>query len=354
MADSKFRYDPFKYEERKDSTDTKNARKALDSLKAPDAYKSKWQSQLDNTMNAYNNREKFKYDVNGDALYQQYKDKFTQQGKMAMQDTMGQAAAMTGGYGNSYAATVGNQAYQGAMKNLNDVIPELYSLALERYQQEGQDMLNKYSLLSDRENTDYGRYRDEVSDYYTNRDYLAGRYDTERSLDMSKYDADRAFAYGQYSDAKNLAYTDYRNGIADDQWEKNYEEGVRQYNQSMKYQKDRDDVEDYQWQQSYGLQKDAADAAVTQEMLEEGYSVDDATKIDRYMTDLIDNGGSRAEAERFLEMLLSGNASLNQEILDNYFGPEDAVDTTVADMTTYQSGIRQLQDKMKKPDDWEE
>ena len=47
-----------------------------------------------------NNREKFAYDLNGDALYQQYKDRYTQMGKQAMRDTMGQAAALTGGYGN--------------------------------------------------------------------------------------------------------------------------------------------------------------------------------------------------------------------------------------------------------------
>ena len=107
------------------------------------------QASFDEIMNKILNREQFSYDLNGDALYQQYKDKYIQQGKMAMQDTMGQAAAMTGGYGNSYAASVGNQAYQASLENLNDVIPELYQMAYDRYNQEGQDMLNKYSMLSD-------------------------------------------------------------------------------------------------------------------------------------------------------------------------------------------------------------
>ena len=42
-----------------------------------------------------NNREKFAYDLNGDALYQQYKDQYMNLGKLAMQDTIGQASAMT-------------------------------------------------------------------------------------------------------------------------------------------------------------------------------------------------------------------------------------------------------------------
>jgi len=59
----------------------------------------------------------FAYDLNGDALWQQYKDQYTTQGKMAMMDTMGQAAALTGGYGSSYSQAAGQQAYQGSCSN---------------------------------------------------------------------------------------------------------------------------------------------------------------------------------------------------------------------------------------------
>ena len=58
-----------------------------------------YQDSLNEAMNKINNREKFSYDLNGDALYQQYKDQYMNLGKMAMADTMGQAAALTGGYG---------------------------------------------------------------------------------------------------------------------------------------------------------------------------------------------------------------------------------------------------------------
>lgn len=106
----------------------------------------------------YMNRDPFNYDFNSDALYQQYKDKYVQQGKMAMQDTMGQAAAMTGGYGNSWAQSVGQQAYAAQLQNLNDVVPELYQMALDNYNREGEEMLNKYALYSAEEQKDYERY----------------------------------------------------------------------------------------------------------------------------------------------------------------------------------------------------
>ena len=245
-----FEYDDFSYDPYKESETVKQAQAALNAQLAqkPGAYQSQWQSQLDDTMNKILNREKFSYDFNGDALYQQYKDKYIQQGKMASADVMGQAAAMTGGYGNSYAAAVGNQAYQASLQNLNDIIPELYQMALDRYNQEGQDLYNQYGILGDRENTDYGRYRDTVSDWNAERDYLANRYDSERNYDYGKYTDDRnfnygkytddkSFAYGKYSDDKSYAYNEHRNAIADEQWQKEFNEAQRQYNNSLAFQK---------------------------------------------------------------------------------------------------------------------
>ena len=144
------------------------AKESLSSLQKPGAYQSQWQKSLDDIIGKIQNREKFSYDLNGDALYQQYKDQYVTQGQQAMMDTMGQAAAMTGGYGNSYAQTAGQQTYQEYLQGLNDKVPELYQLALDQYNREGDELYNQYGLLSDRENTDYGRYRDTVSDYNTN------------------------------------------------------------------------------------------------------------------------------------------------------------------------------------------
>src|SRR5574344_1214929 len=136
MADAKY-----KYKDYEESDSVKAAKAALDSYAASKpTYSSKYQDSLNKAMDRILNREKFSYDLNGDMLYQQYKDQYTTQGKMAMMDTMGQAQAMTGGYGNSYAQSVGQQTYQGYLQGLNDKVPELYQLALQKYQQEGDDL----------------------------------------------------------------------------------------------------------------------------------------------------------------------------------------------------------------------
>lgn len=213
--------DTYKYKEYQESDAAKQAQAALQQQLAnkPGEYQSQWQSSLDEAMKKILNREKFSYDLNGDALYQQYKDRYIQQGQMAMQDTMGQAAALTGGYGNSYAQGVGQQTYQGYLQGLNDKVPELYQLALDRYNQETNDLYNQYSLLGQRENQDYGRYRDTVSDWNTERDYLAGRYDSERSYD-----------YGKYADGRDFGYQQYQDAAAKDQWEREFAEAQRQFN----------------------------------------------------------------------------------------------------------------------------
>ena len=222
----------FQYEAYKPSDTVTQAQALLQQQMAqkPGEYTSPWQAQLNEAMNKILNREKFSYDLNGDALYQQYKDQYTTQGKMAMMDTMGQAAAMTGGYGNSYAQGVGQQVYQGYLQQLNDKIPDLYSLALNKYQMEGDDLYNQYAMLGAQEEQDYGRYRDQVSDWQTEQNRLLDQYYTERDFDYGQWADNRDFGYGQYIDDRNYQYQVGRDAVADEQWQKEFDEALRQFN----------------------------------------------------------------------------------------------------------------------------
>ena len=103
--------------------------------------------QLDALYAQIMNRPGFQFDLNGDALYQQLVDSYTNQGRMAMMDTMGQAATLTGGYGNSYAQGVGQQAYQDYIQGITDQIPDLYNMALNRYIMEGDAMYDQLAAL---------------------------------------------------------------------------------------------------------------------------------------------------------------------------------------------------------------
>ena len=222
----------------------------------PGEYQSAWQTQLDEVLNNILNRDKFSYDLNSDALYQQYKDQYMLQGQQAMMDTMGQAAALTGGYGNSYAQTAGQQTYQGYLQQLNDRVPELYQLALDQYNREGDELYNQYGLYMDRENQDYGRYRDSMSDYYTELDRLTddARYQSE--TDYGRYMDAYNMAYGQHRDQMSDYYTDL--GLANEDYWNQYNRDYGQYvdDRNLSYQQNRDTVSDSQWQQSLQYQQE--------------------------------------------------------------------------------------------------
>lgn len=141
------------------------------------------------------NRGEFSYDVNKDKLYQQYRDLYAQMGRSAMEDTMGQAAALTGGYGSTYSQNAGQQAYNAYLQKLNEVVPELYNAAYNRYNQEGQDLMNLYSMA--RSNADSAYERD-YNQWY-NR------------LQLERGDEDTTYNRQQTEEQKKLAQeeTDY-------------------------------------------------------------------------------------------------------------------------------------------------
>lgn len=148
------------------------------------SYQSPWQSQLEETWQQIQDRPGFHYDVNADALWNQYKDRYVRQGQLAMEDTMGRAQSMTGGYANSYAQSVGQQTYQGYMQGLTDKLPQFYQMAQDQHKAQGDDLLNRYGILSELESKDYTRWMDAQAqrNWQTEWDEYIRRYNFENGL----------------------------------------------------------------------------------------------------------------------------------------------------------------------------
>ena len=217
----------------------------------PDAFQSKYTAQIDSTQNP----EKFDLGSNDTyrQLYDNYKESYMAQGRKAMQDAVGQAAAMTGGYGSSYASQVGQQAYDNYLQQLNDRNIQLYGMALDDYWKNRNDYYNQLNAVSGQDQVDYGRYRDIVGDWKDDRAYYANRYDTGYNRDYTQYrdtvgdwQTDRAY----YA---NQAQTGYGNDWA------SYQSGLDQYNQAqqMAFQQAQADQAQANWQ----AELDRADAA---------------------------------------------------------------------------------------------
>lgn len=128
------------------------------STPAVPAYESPYAAQIDKTMEQVLNRPAFEYNAADDQMWQQYLDKYQQGGKLAMKSSMGQAAALTGGYGSSYAQAVGQQTFDSYMQDAADILPTLEQQAWERYNTEGDRLTQQLGILQDKENTEYSRY----------------------------------------------------------------------------------------------------------------------------------------------------------------------------------------------------
>lgn len=194
----------------------------------PDEFESKYEGQISDILDNILNRPKFSYtaeDMTNDDLYKMYRDQYLRQGNLAMRDTMGNAASLTGGYGNTYASAAGQQAYDNYVSMLNDKALDFYDRAYQRYNDEGQNLYNQMNVVTGLDNTDYQRYRDTVSDYYNDLNYYNGRYNQEYGYD-----------YGQYQDR-----------VAADQWA-----------QEFAFQKQQAAQEQANWEAEMALRRQAA------------------------------------------------------------------------------------------------
>lgn len=106
------------------------------------------------------NRPAFRYDPGTDPLYQSYRTRMVTEGSRAMRDTMGQAAALTGGYGSSYAESVGQQQYGLYLEKLGQAMPELYKAAYERYRNDGDALYQQLDAARGLADARYGREAD--------------------------------------------------------------------------------------------------------------------------------------------------------------------------------------------------
>ena len=191
----------FKYKEYEESEALKRLAAEYEAKKAaaPTPYKSGFQAQMDDVLGRIKNREKFSYDQNTDPFYAQYADMYKRNAALASKNAVGNASALTGGYGNSYATMVGQQAHNDTMQDLNNMVPDLYNLALSKYQQEGADLQNQYSLLAAQDADAYARHRDTVGDYNTELSRLAGELQTKRDEEYSRYLGDKEAALEAYN-----------------------------------------------------------------------------------------------------------------------------------------------------------
>ena len=267
----------------KPSANVDAAQKFLQSVK-DNGYNQQWSKQLDALVNEYMGRGPFQYDQNEDIMWQQAKKTGLDAANLAMRDTTAQAAALSGGYGNSYAATVGQQVYNKGVADIMAMAPEYYQAAYQRYKDEGDTMLQNIGLAQSMDDAAYARYVDALNRAQSDYDTLYGR------------------EYGEFLDKRNFDYQLGRDAVADKRYETEWDYNVGRdqieddrYKTEWEHQLEREGIEDSRYADEFAYQKERDSVADSKYWTEYNYQLGrDAVEDARYDAEL----GYRAERDK--------------------------------------------------------
>ncbi len=191
-------------------------------------YTSRYDAGTEALMNQILNREKFSYDPEADPSYSAYLKQYAREGERAMQDTIGSAAAATGGIPSSYAVAGASQARDYYAAKAADKLPEMEQLSYQRYLNDYEMKLSDLNTLREAEQLEYNRYLNALDQYNADRSFHYGKY-----LDQINHEAalraealDRANLAGQYGDYSHLADL----GITPDTYDRDF---TRKYQEAI-------------------------------------------------------------------------------------------------------------------------
>lgn len=234
--------------------------------KAP-TYNDRYTERIDAMLDKLLNRDTFSYDHTQDPLFAQYQQQYLREGERAMQDTLGEMSARTGGLASSWAQTAAQQQQNYYASQVADKIPELYQLAYQMYLNDIDQQVTDLGLMQNMSDSQYNRYRDTMSDWQN----------------------DRNFAYGVYRDdiADNRYQNEWDYNVGRDQLED------ERYDQEWAYQLAQDAVKG-----SSGTTKPNLTAAQTLKALEDGIVNDTTLSAYRYyFGEDWDSGGEEENAD---------------------------------------------------------
>jgi|GEM_PF-3777351 hypothetical protein len=125
-----------------------------------------WYQQAREAAQALADRPAFSYAPERDPLYQAAKTQALTEGRRAMEDTLGKAAGLTGGYASSYAQSLGTQAYQRQIARLAELLPDYYDKARNNYDKQTEALHDALSTALGLYDKDYQSWldREEAAD----------------------------------------------------------------------------------------------------------------------------------------------------------------------------------------------
>lgn len=194
---------------------------AYETVMNQQAWENPYSDQQKAALDAVTNREAFSYDPTQDVAWQNARKQYLREADRATQDTMGQAAGLTGGMPSTAAMTAASQAGDYYRGQLNDRMAEYQNMAYDRYVNDANLDFNTLDAINNMSESDYAKFMDLVnnnynklnaanqmseSDYQKYVDALGMDFDRLSAINSmsqqarDEFDTDRNFKYNQWTD----------------------------------------------------------------------------------------------------------------------------------------------------------
>ena len=273
------------------------------------SYANKYKGQIEALTQQILGRQPFSYDPETDPTFQQYRESYIREGKRAMEDTMGELAARTGGLASSFAGSTAQQAYNQHMAALNDKIPELRQLAYEMHRDEGDTQRANLDMLRALEQGDYAKYQDLLAQFNQNRNFDYGVFADQRDTDMALDELE----YNRRQDSKKWDYQIGRDRIEDARYEDETAYDRDQTEREWAYRLGRDQLEDQRYEDETAYSRALAAQKLAQG--EDG----SVSGGDRDIYQRLFDSGVRNEGDAYAALLAAGYNTTQAGKLAQYF-----------------------------------
>lgn len=127
------------------------------------------------------------YPMETDPIYRQMAAAAGRAAKDAMEDTAGQLAHFSGGYGNTYAAVAGQQQYQRYLEQLGAAAPEYAALVRSHREDKREQLQSEYDRLLASQKQEYQRYTDALAQHLAQEKQYAAAADSAYEQELAAW-----------------------------------------------------------------------------------------------------------------------------------------------------------------------
>ena len=187
-------------------------------------YESPYKKVKSRILSRISDMDDFSYDYERDPVFKAYYSLYQKLGDDAYERALSENALRTGGVVSSSAISAAMGAKNHYNSMISEKVPELYRDAYSRYKDEYERLYDRLEIISDLDDSEYSRYRDEMKDFESDRDYFYEKQkdSLDRLFDSYKFDSDMEYSINK--DNSEMEYTKERDKVQDSQWEKEFEE----------------------------------------------------------------------------------------------------------------------------------